>query len=44
MKICRTLEYRNALRSSKNLLGLIQLDAVHKDLIDLLACGVMKLL
>jgi len=31
-------------RNSKNLLVLIQLGAVHKDLIDLLACGIMKLL
>jgi len=29
--ICRTAEYRNASRSSENLLVLIQLDAVRKD-------------
>jgi len=43
MKICRTAEYLNASRSSKNLLVPIQLGAVRKDLTDLLACGVVKL-
>jgi len=43
MNICRTVEYGNTSRSSKNILVLIQLGAVRKDLTDLLACGVMKL-
>jgi len=36
-KICRTAKYRNASRSSKNLMVLKQLGTVRKDLIDLLA-------
>jgi len=35
--------YRNAFRSSKNLLVLIHLGAVYNDFTDLLACGVIKL-
>jgi len=44
VKIYRTAEYRHALRSSKNLLILLQLGAARKDLTDLLACGIKKLL
>jgi len=39
MKICRTAKIINSLRSSDNLLVLIQLRTVRKDLTDLLACG-----
>jgi len=42
MKICKTVEYSNASRSSKNLMVLMQLGGVRKDLTDLLACGFMK--